>query len=335
MEQNVIEVKNLRKKFLVKQKEAGFVAGLKNIFGPTYREVEAVDDISFDVKRGELLAFIGPNGAGKSTTIKMLTGILWPTSGELSVLGSAPVKERSKLSYKIGSVFGQKAQLWFHLPAIDSFILFARMYELDNSQFERRLKYLTEALEIGEYLRTPVRKLSLGERMRCEIAASLLHSPEILFLDEPTIGLDVIAKQHIREVIQHLNKTEGVTIFLTSHDAGDIEALAKRTMVINHGTICFDGSTESFKRKYVRTKTVEIVIEEDTESFKFVGGKILEQGKFNLKVELDTETASIERLLDYAVRNFTIRDINIFEPEMESIIAMIYREQRQLSGGSK
>jgi ABC-2 type transport system ATP-binding protein len=328
MNKTVIEVKNLSKDFQIKQKSAGFFGGLSSAFSSKYKHVKAVDDISFSVEEGELLAFIGPNGAGKSTTIKMLTGILFPTGGKMKVLGFNPSDDRQKLAYHIGSVFGQKPQLWYHLPPIDTYNLFSRIYELNPKDYKERLDFLVEQFEIKDLLKTPVRKLSLGQRMRCEIVASLLHKPKIIFLDEPTIGLDVIAKQHIREVIKYLNEKEKVTIFLTSHDAGDIETLAKRTIVINYGKIIFDDTTEKLKKNYIKTKVVELVVEEPIKNFEFEGGKIVERTKYSLKVELDTAKNSIDKLLSYAMDNFAIKDINIFDPPMEEIIADIYREQK-------
>ncbi|MCL5411240.1 MAG: ATP-binding cassette domain-containing protein [Patescibacteria group bacterium] len=328
MEENIIEVKNLKKTFKIKQKNPGFFGGISSVFSPVYKTVNAVENVSFSVKPGELLAFIGPNGAGKSTTIKMMTGILYPTSGFIQVLGFNPSRNRQQLAYHIGSVFGQKPQLWFHLPPMNTYNLFSRIYELDQKKFQERLKFLVDIFEISDLLKIPVRKLSLGQRMRCEIVASLLHQPKIIFLDEPTIGLDVIAKRHIREVIKYLNEEEKVTIFLTSHDAGDIETLAQRTIVINQGTMVFNDTTEKLKKNYIKTKIVELVLEGKTDDFHFAGGKIVEKTKYDLKIELNTEKASIEKLLNYAVENFDIQDINIFDPEMEEIIAAIYQEQK-------
>ncbi len=328
MQKTVIEIKSLCKDFEIKQKSSGFFGGLSSALRPHHKHIKAVDNVSFSVNEGELLAFIGPNGAGKSTTIKMLTGILFPSAGSINVLGFDPTKERQKLAYHIGSVFGQKPQLWYHLPAIDTYNLLARIYELDQSEYKIHLAFLIEAFEIGDLLNTPVRKLSLGQRMRCEIAASLIHKPKIIFLDEPTIGLDVVAKQHIREVIKYLNEKEKVTIFLTSHDAGDIESLTKRTIIINFGQIIFDGATEALKKNYIKSKIVELVTEDPIEDFEFSGGKIIEKGKFNIKVELDISKNSIDKLLGFAVENFDIKDINIFDPPLEEIIADIYRAQK-------
>src|SRR5258708_37985344 len=257
----------------------------------------------------------------------MLTGILYPTSGYIDVLGFNPALNREQLAYHIGSVFGQKPQLWYHLPPQDTYNLFYRIYELDYHKYKERLDFLVEQFEIRDLLEVPVRKLSLGQRMRCEIVAALLHRPKIVFLDEPTIGLDVIAKQRIREVIKYLNETEKVTIFLTSHDAGDIEYLAQRTIVINHGKILFDDSTEKFKKNYIKTKSVELIFDKSPEGFSFAGGKETGRTKYSVKMEL-ASAKNIQDLLVYATQNFEIKDVNISDPPMEEIIADIYRHTR-------
>ncbi len=323
----IIEVENLSKVFNLKQKSPGFFGGVRSLLSPAYKKVKAVDNLSFRVHEGEILAFIGPNGAGKSTTIKMMTGIMYPSGGMISVMGFNPSRQRQELAYHIGSVFGQKPQLWYHLPPQDTYNLFSRIYELNQHQFKDRLNYLVEAFDIGDLLKTPVRKLSLGQRMRCEIVASLLHRPKIIFLDEPTIGLDVIAKQRIREVIKHLNQKEKVTIFLTSHDAGDVEALAKRTIVINHGRILFDDTTEQFKKSYIKTKTIELVVNGSTKNFHYPGAKISERTESTIRVELEIEN-SVQSFLTYAANNFDIVDMNIYDPPMEDIIAQIYLEKK-------
>ena len=220
-----ISVRDLRKTFQTKRKAAGLRGSLRALWRPSFQSIEAVRGLSFVMEEGELLGFIGPNGAGKSTTIKILTGILHPSSGEAAVLGYVPWQQRQALAFQIGSVFGQRPQLWYHLPAVDTFYLFGKIYELDDATLRRRIAFLAEAFEIEELLEIPVRKLSLGQRMRCEVAASLLHKPRVLLLDEPSIGLDVVAKQRLRMTIQRMNELEGVGVLLTSHDAGDIEAL--------------------------------------------------------------------------------------------------------------
>jgi ABC-2 type transport system ATP-binding protein len=239
-------------------------------------------------------------------------------------LGKTPWRERQKLAYQIGAVFGQKSQLWYHLPPADSFELLARIYELDRAAYRQRLDYLTELFELGDYLHAPVRKLSLGERMRCEIAASLLHRPRILFLDEPTIGLDVVVKQRIRDLILELNEQENVTIFLTSHDAGDVEILCKRAMVINHGQVIYDGRVSTLKRDYMHTKTVSLKLGQSWQGFDSPGVQVLKHKGYGVKLEVDTGVAPIEEVVRRLLARYAIADINVDNPAMESIIAQIY-----------
>jgi ABC-2 type transport system ATP-binding protein len=298
------------------------------LFHPEWQTVQAVKGISLELDEGELLAFIGPNGAGKSTTIKMLTGILFPSSGEADVLGFVPWKQRRDLAYHIGSVFGQKPQLWYHLPPIDTFELFAHIYELDRTAFEKRQKFLVEALGIGEWLHTPVRKLSLGQRMRCEIAASLLHAPRLLFLDEPTIGLDVVAKQQLREAIKTLHDEENLTIFLTSHDAGDVESLCKRVIVINHGQVIFDDRTSALKRRFLRRKIIGVRFGQPiSDTFELENTTILKRGTWGVKIELDTHIRPVENLIAALMAYAPIVDLTVEDPPMEEIIAEIYQAE--------
>ncbi len=228
---SIIEVKGVSKQFKIKVKKHGFRHAIKSIFKPTYRVVDAVDNITFEVNKGEMVAFIGPNGAGKSTLIKMMTGILYSDEGYINVLGLNPNKDRKKLAYRIGTVFGQKEQLWIHLSPYDNFMFFGAVYDLDDG-LEERISELSKLFELEEFIDTPVKSLSLGQRIRCEIVASLIHNPEILFLDEPTIGLDPVVKASIRSLIKKMNKELGTTVFLTSHDVGDIEKLCKRVIII-------------------------------------------------------------------------------------------------------
>ena len=319
-----IQVQGLTKTFVTKEKQPGLRGSLRALFRPARRETQAVKDVTFTVEEGERVAFIGPNGAGKSTTIKMLVGILYPTSGQALVLGKVPWRERSRLAYDIGAVFGQKSQLWYHLPPADSFDLLARIYELERAAYRQRLASLVELFEIGEYLQVPVRKLSLGERMRCEIAASLLHRPRILFLDEPTIGLDVVVKQRIRDLILELNQQEGVTIFLTSHDAGDVEILCKRAMVINHGEVIYDGRVSTLKRDYIHTKTISLKLGEPWQGFDGRGVQVLKHKGYGVKLEVDTAVTPIEEVVGQLLAHYTIVDLNVDNPPMEEIIASIY-----------
>lgn len=320
-----VTANGLAKTFTLKQKAPGLAGSLRAVWKPDVKEVTAVSGINFTLEEGELLAFIGPNGAGKSTTIKMLTGILYPSSGAASVLGYTPWQDRRKMAYHIGSVFGQKPQLWYHLPPEDTFRLFAHIYELDMHAYQKRRDYLVEAFQIGDLLKTPVRKLSLGQRMKCEIAASLLHSPRIIFLDEPTIGLDVVAKQQIRDAIRHLNETEHVTIFLTSHDAGDVESLSKRVIVINHGRMIFDDRTSALKRQYLTRKIMDVRFAERLDApFAMPGVKVLKQGTYGVKLEFDGRQTPVERVVQQIMATKPCQDINITDPPLEEIIREIY-----------
>lgn len=321
-----IQVQGLGKTFKLKQKAPGMAGSLRALWKPETKEVTAVANISFELEKGELLAFIGPNGAGKSTTIKMLTGILYPSQGKASVLGHTPWKERRQLAYKIGSVFGQKPQLWYHLPPEDTFRLFSRIYELDEAEYRRRRGFLVEALQIEPLLNTPVRKLSLGQRMKCEIAASLLHGPRLIFLDEPTIGLDVIAKQQIRDAIRYLNEQDGVTIFLTSHDAGDVDSLSKRVIVVNHGQIIFDGRTSALKRQYLTRKVIDVRFADALDApFQLPGVQTLKQGTYGVKLAFNSQHVPVEQVIQQVIATKPCLDVTITDPPLEEIIREIYQ----------
>ena len=314
-----IAVEGLSKTFRARER-----GGLRAFLRPTYREVVAVDDIAFSVEPGELVAFLGPNGAGKSTTIKMLTGILHPTAGRASVLGLTPWRDRRQLTYRIAAVFGQRSQLWYHLPPADTFDLLAKIYELEPATYRRRADRLIELFEIGPYLQTPVRRLSLGERMRCEVAAALLHAPEVVFLDEPTIGLDVIARQRIRELIRSMNRKEGTTVFLTSHDAGDVEQVCQRAIVVNHGRIVVDAPIAQLKREYLRTRVVQLVFAEPVGLLEVEGATVREADPLRATLEVDLRTSAIENVIAQVMARYPVADITIAEPPMEEIIAAMY-----------
>ncbi|WP_160678147.1 ATP-binding cassette domain-containing protein [Clostridium sp. C8-1-8] len=324
----IIKVKNLCKNFKVKTKAPGLRGSVKSIISPSYRQIEAVKNVSFQVEKGEILAFIGPNGAGKSTTIKMLTGILHPSNGYVEVAGFNPSKERKRLSYRIGTVFGQKSQLWFHLPPLDSFNLLGNIYEIDKNKLKKRIDFLKEIFEIQELMDIPVRKLSLGQRIRCEIAASILHEPEIIFLDEPTIGLDVVVKQNIRDLILKLNKEEKTTIFLTSHDSGDIEQLCKRAIIINHGELVLNESIKDLKHNYLNKKVISIKYDEPV---KLIDNnfKVIKNKEGSVKVEVDTSKNDIEVILSGLISKGKVKDITISDPPLEDIISHIYKENRE------
>ena len=260
----------------------------------------------------------------------MLCGILHPTSGDISVLGMSPVKERRKLAMRIGTVFGQKSQLWLHLPALDSFTLLAAIYEISDSERKRRVGELSELFGLTEFIKTPVRKLSLGQRIRCEVAASLLHNPELLFLDEPTIGLDVVVKQTIRELIQRYNSERGVTVFLTSHDPADIEQLCRRAIVIDHGRVVLDSSVEELRNGYLGKKLVEVSFSRPQTVPKLPGVDIVsENGGLKATIAVDTEVRPISDVMERLSEMGGVLDITISNPPMEDIIAAIFRNQEE------
>lgn len=324
---SAIHVRDLRKTFATKRKAAGLRGSLKALWRPQHDTVQAVDGIGFDMEPGELLGLIGPNGAGKSTTIKILTGILHPTSGEVSVLGLVPWQARRDLAYRIGTVFGQRPQLWYHLPAIDTFHLFGKIYELDDDRVRRRIDALADAFDIRHLLLTPVRKLSLGQRMRCEVAASLLHAPRLLLLDEPSIGLDVVAKQRIRDTIRRMNAEEGVGVLLTSHDAGDIESLCKRVIIVNHGRIVYHDKVSTLKRQFLTSKRVEVRYAESMpDGFTVAGAEILKVGKggYGVKLAFDTRFTPVEAVVARLAAAGTLVDMTIEDPTLEEVIRAIY-----------
>ena len=290
-------------------------------------EVKAVRDITFQVERGERLAYIGPNGAGKSTSIKILTGILHPTAGEATVLGLVPWKDRRRLAKRIGVLFGQRSQLWFELSPRQSFDLLGRIYGMDREATRRRVAELAEVLDAGDLFNLPVRSLSLGQRMRSELAATMLHSPEVLFLDEPTIGLDLVAKQRFRDLVVRLNEEQGTTVFLTSHDVSDIEQVARRVIVINGGTIIYDDRVSTMRRAVLSTKLLEVRFEEPPSNGELDGldgVEVVKASGSGYKLVVDTERRSIRSILDLLLDSFRVADISVLDPPLEDVIARIY-----------
>ena len=321
----IIEVNNLSKTFKVKLKEKGLKGSFKAIFKPKYQVVKAVKNISFSAQKGEIIAFIGPNGAGKSTTIKMLTGILYPDSGDIRVMDINPQKDRKKLAYQIGTVFGQKEQLWTHLTPYDNFKFFGAIYDIPNSVVEKRINEYRSIFELDKFINTPVRNLSLGQRIICEIVASLIHEPKVLFLDEPTIGLDPVVKENIRTLIKRMNKEYKTTIFLTSHDVGDIEKLCKRVIIINNGSIVLDDSMENLKYHYLDKKIIEVKMKEKVNLSDEEGITILKDKGYNLKIMIDTKKKNINDALKL-LNPENIIDINISNIPLEEIISNIYQK---------
>ena len=320
-----IEVKNLSKDFKVKQKERGLKGSLKAIIKPNYKTVKAVKNISFEVQEGEMIAFIGPNGAGKSTTIKILTGILHPDEGNINVMGIKKKKNRKKLAYKIGTVFGQKEQLWMHLTPYDNFRFFAAIYDIPEKKAEEKIEELKNLFELEKFINIPVRNLSLGQRIRCEIVASLIHEPKILFLDEPTIGLDPVVKESIRKLIKKMNKEYNTTVFLTSHDVSDIEKLCKRVVIINNGKIVLDDSMTNLKYHYLNRKIVEVKSKEKISLKDEEGITVLKDNEKRLKLQIDTKIKNLSDVLKL-IDPENIIDINISNNPLEDIISDIYKE---------
>lgn len=323
---NAIEATELSKTFRVRRKEKGMKGSLRALLHPETEEIKAVDRISFNVKEGEVLAFIGPNGAGKSTTIKMLTGILYPDGGNVRVLDIDPSKKRKQLAYEIGTVFGQKEQLWVHLTPYDNFQFFGAIYDLSARETEARIRELGEIFELGAFINTPVRSLSLGQRIRCEIVASLIHRPKVLFLDEPTIGLDPVVKENIRALIKQMNRELGTTIFLTSHDVGDIEKLCRRIIIVNSGRIVLDDSMDHLKHHYLNRKIVEAKLGEETALPAAEGITLLKQKGSQVRFQVDTGRLPINEAL-HLIDAENLEDINISNIPLETIITDIYKAE--------
>ncbi len=321
---SIITVEGLSKTFRTRIRAEGLGASFRALARPEYRTVQAVRDVSFSVEEGEVVAFLGPNGAGKSTTIKMLTGILTPSSGEARVLGMDPCRDRTRLAMGIGAVFGQKSQLWFHLPPSDSFLLLGAIYEIPAPDLARRKADLVERFGIGPYMDVPVRKLSLGERIRCEIAASLLHAPRVIFLDEPTIGLDVVVKREIRALLSELRAREGVTIFLTSHDIGDIEKICKRAIIIHHGAVVVDESMKTLKhralaRKYIGVKYATPV------DLELPGLSPVKRTEDAASFVVDTRKHRLQEVIRALVDRGEVLDLTVEDEPLEDIIADVFR----------
>lgn len=323
-----IWTKNLGKEFLRQKKAGGLLGSVRSLYQQDLERLIAVKGLNLEIAGGESVAFIGPNGAGKSTTIKMLTGILHPSYGEAQVLGLIPWQDRQRLAFKIGTVFGQKSQLWYHIPPADSFFLLGRIFELDHSAFRQREAELVDRFQLQDFFHVPVRKLSLGQRMRAELAAALLHEPQVLFLDEPTIGLDVVARQNMRGLIKEINEL-GITVFLTSHDTGDIENLCRRVIMIDNGDIVIDQSINSLKRGHLATKIIRVRLETAVAALpNIAGAQILKHKGAGIKIALDTAQLSIDELYMRLRELAPIADITIGDPPLEDVIANIYRHNQ-------
>jgi len=321
----VIEVKNLTKVFKIAKKQKGVWGSIKGLFKREVIHKKALDGVSFTINDGEIVGYLGPNGAGKSTTIKIMSGILTPTDGECLINGVVPWKDRTKYVKDIGVVFGQRSQLWWDVPVIDSFYLLKDIYKVPEDEFKKQLAILTKQLDLEEILNVPLRQLSLGQKMKCELAGSLLHKPKILFLDEPTIGLDATSKLKVREFIKYMNKEYGITVILTTHDMNDIEALTNKIIIIGKGKLLYNGSFDEIKHKYKNFKTIEIEFEEEYESveikdFEFVKkvGRI-----FTYKTSKDF------KLADFIVnisKKYKVVDVQVESISLEEIISKMFEE---------
>ena len=331
----MIEVINLRKEFKKVIKDEGLKGSIKSLFKPKYEIIAAVDNITFHVPKGEILGFIGPNGAGKSTVIKMLTGILTPTSGSCTIDGQNPVADRKKYVKEIGAVFGQRTQLWWDLPLRETYGVLKEIYDVPDAQYKKRMAFLNEVLELDRFITSPVRTLSLGQRMRADIAASLLHGPKVLFLDEPTIGLDVVVKNNIRNAIMEINKSEQTTVILTTHDISDIELLCSRIVMVDKGLKVYDGSLDSLKNKYGIMR--ELVFQpESADSFSlenYTAGLTLQEDDFNIeydcgkcRVRFDSSKIPVKEMLAYTLSHTEAKDISLKDADVEEIIRRLYKE---------
>lgn len=323
-----IKVEALCKSFKVAKRNSGVKAALKSFFKREYKIVDAVKDVSFEIEKGEIVGYIGPNGAGKSTTIKMLSGILKPTAGNIIIDGLNPFKDRRKYVSKIGVVFGQRSQLAWDIPAEDTFDLLRDIYKINNNEYQKTKEELVNLLDIKDIIKQPVRSLSLGQRMRCEIAASLLHKPEILFLDEPTIGLDTTSKKIVREFIKKINKEQKVTIILTTHDMFDIDALAKRIILIGRGKILYDGTLNNLKRKYGSYKNITVNTKENIKITKLKGVIKKDKIEGGYSFIIDSNILTISKFVNYLSKNYSIEDIDIDNENIDDMILKLYDEYK-------
>jgi ABC-2 type transport system ATP-binding protein len=327
--ESLIHVEQLSKHFRTFKRREGIWGSIQNLFVREYRTVPAVDRVSFSIERGEMVGYIGPNGAGKSTSIKMLTGILVPTSGVIRVNGFEPHRQRRHYVKTIGVVFGQRTQLWWDIAVIESFKLLRRIYDVSQRDFDARMERFNEILNIREYLHTPVRKLSLGERMRCDLAAALLHNPPLLFLDEPTIGLDVVAKDHIRHFLRAINREFKTTVLLTTHDLDDIEELCRRIMIIDRGHVLYDGQLTELKQQLLRTKMVKFALKDREQmggmvAFAREGLELEQLDEITCRIRFDRTKIATDELIREILATVQVRDLLIEDEPIEEIIKRIY-----------
>jgi ABC-2 type transport system ATP-binding protein len=343
----LISVHALSKHYRSFKRREGILGGLRNLFHREYQTVKAVENVNFEIGRGEMVGYIGPNGAGKSTTIKMLTGILVPTSGEISSNGFVPWKQRAAYVKTIGVVFGQRTQLWWDIAAVESFKLLRRIYDVSQRDYDERMELFNQVLGLKELLDVPVRKLSLGQRMRCDLAAALLHNPPILFLDEPTIGLDVVAKDHIRQFLRAINQRYKTTVLLTTHDLDDIEELCRRIMIIDRGTVLYDGPLSRLKEQFLRTKQIKFILRDGDQSARLAAFEqslpsLCSNGhppaslhlerldELTCRLRFDRASVSSSDLIRQILAAVDVRDFVIEDEPIEEIIKRIYSGEAEM-----
>jgi ABC-2 type transport system ATP-binding protein len=321
----VISVKDLTKVFKIPKKEPGLGGAVKGLFHPQYEMKTAVDGISFQLDAGEIVGYIGVNGAGKSTTIKMLTGVLMPTGGSIDVLGRDPHRQRVENARDIGVVFGQRTQLWWDLALIESLNLIAKIYDVHPVKYRLMLNKFTETLELGELLKTPVRNMSLGQKMRSELAAALIHEPRVVYLDEPTIGLDLIVKERIRDFIKQECIAKGMTVILTTHDLGDIEELCRRVIIIDRGRIIYDGPIETIKQRFGKYREITFETAESVHDLDLPeGAQLISTEDHRVQIRFDRTVSSASRVTSIVMNQVEVRDFSLSEPELADIVRQIY-----------
>jgi ABC-2 type transport system ATP-binding protein len=324
---SLIEAEHVQKVFRVATRRTGRLAAVRTLLARDYRDVRAVDDVSFKVEAGEMVGYIGPNGAGKSTTIKMLTGILVPSGGRIEVDGRVPHLQRREHVRRLGVVFGQRTQLWWDLPVIESLELLQHIYRIPTQRWRENLDTFSQLLDLGPFLETPVRQLSLGQRMRADLAAALLHDPKILFLDEPTIGLDVVARERIRQFLTSINRERGVTVLLTTHDLDDVVRLCPRVVLIDHGRVIFDGAVEHLRTSFGRQRTLVLDLseaEDPTQPISVSHAEVLRRDGPRVWLGFDRDAISAADLIAQVVARYRIRDLTIVEPDIEAVVRGIY-----------
>ena len=320
----LIQVENLQKAFTRPVRRPGPLGALRSLLAREFTAVRAVDGVSFEVAAGEMVGYLGPNGAGKSTTLKMLTGILVPTAGRIEVGGLVPHRQRVEHVRRIGVVFGQRTQLWWDLPTVESFELLRHVYRIPLARYRENMRRYSALLELGPFLDTPVRQLSLGQRMRADLAAALLHEPTILFLDEPTIGLDVVARERMRGFLAETNREHGLTVILTTHDLGDIERLCQRVVLIDHGRVIYDGALEQLRARFGRRRTLVVDLANPDDDPRVPGAELLRREGPRVWLSFDRATLSAAELIAAVVARCPVRDLAVEEPAIEDVVRTIY-----------